>query len=146
MHAVAHAFLPLLGSHAFVPDQRSFFSALVLSFQQVWQCLLVDKSAAKPSKHEDKEERERRKQEEKQKKREAKQQQELQEQQEKQKRKEEKQQQELQEQLEKQKRKEAKQLKEQQEVEEKQRKKQLKKQVGLLSGLLDDCTVDHTTT
>ncbi|KAA6417542.1 MAG: hypothetical protein FRX49_12475 [Trebouxia sp. A1-2] len=70
----------------------------------------ADKAASKQSKHEEKEERERQKQEEKQKKKEA------------------KQQQELQEQLEKQKRKEAKQLKEQQEQEEKQRKKQQKKQ------------------
>ena len=83
--------------------------------------MVADNAATKQSKHEEKEERERRKQEEKQKKKEA------------------KQQQELQEQLEKQKRKEAKQLKEQQEQEEKQRKKQQKKQVHLLSLLIKTC-------
>jgi len=83
--------------------------------------LVADKVATKQSKHEEKEERERRKHEEKQKKKEA------------------KQQQELQEQLEKQKRKEAKQLKEQQEQEEKQRRKQQKKQVHLLSLLIKTC-------
>ena len=100
-------------------------SITYLQFEWLWLTMLwrlvADEAATKQSKHEEKEERELRKQEEKQKKKEA------------------KQQQELQEQLEKQKRKEAKQLKEQQEQEEKQRKKQLKKQVHLLSLLIKTC-------
>ncbi len=130
MYRIVPAGDPMEGA-PFVPNSKSgstfshshrggLFCAILMSFAYNAHAL-ADKVATKQSKHEQKEERERQKQEEKQKKKEA------------------RQQQELQEQLEKQKRKEAKQLKEQQEQEEKQRKKQQKKQVHLLSLLIETC-------